>query len=176
MVPPTVRMTMTHDHVPVNKRERFCFLYIPIICLPMAWRWRLQWCTMDSLHGRPGKPQPERRLGPRRRLTSMPPSRMENTYGRRGRYDAGDATFRTCFTHVSRCFARFTQGITHVSRMFHACFTMFRGVSRDSLMILGFAIIRDVSHMFRACCARFAQGITHVSRMFRACFAGVKHG
>ena len=101
--------------------------------------------------------------------------RSKHTYGRPV-YDAGDATFRTCFAHVSRCFARFTQGITHVSRMFRACFAMFRGVSQDSLMIRGFAMIRDVSHMFRARFARFAQGITHVSRMFRACFAGVKHG
>ena len=75
-----------------------------------------------------------------------------------------------------RCFTRFKQGITHVSRTFRACFAMFRGVSRNSLMIRGFAMFHDVSHMFRARFARFAQGITHVSRMFRACFAGVKHG
>ena len=92
-----------------------------------------------------------------------------HTYGRPV-CDAGDTTFRTCFAHVSRCFARFTQGITHVSRMFRACFAMFRCVSQDSLMIRGFAMIRDVSHMFRARFARFAQGITHVSR---TCFAHV---
>ena len=107
--------------------------------------------------------------------TPAPPRPATHTYGRPV-CDAGDATFRTCFAHVSRCFARFTQGITHVSRMFRACFAMFRGISQDSLMIRGFAMIRDVSHMFRARFARFAQGITHVSRMFRACFEGVKHG
>ena len=46
--------------------------------------------------------------------------RAAYTYGRPV-CDAGDATFRTCFAHVSRCFA------------------VFRGVSKDSLMIRGFA-------------------------------------
>ena len=55
--------------------------------------------------------------------------------------------FRACFA----MFRKIHEGITHVSRMFRACFAMFRGVSQDSLMIRGFAMIRDVSRMFRRC-------------------------
>jgi hypothetical protein len=80
------------------------------------------------------------------------------------------------FAHVSRCFARFTQGITHVSRMFRACFAMFRGITQDSLMIRGFAMIRDILHTVSRTFREIPQGITHVSRMFRACFEGVKNG
>ena len=98
-----------------------------------------------------------------------------HTYGRPV-CDAGDTTFRTCFAHVSRCFARFTQGITHVSRMFRdvsRCFARFADESRIRDDSRCFA---HVSRTFREIRAGHYARFAHVSRMFRAahvsrCFA-----
>ena len=95
--------------------------------------------------------------------------RAIDTYGRPV-CDAGTRrTFRTCFAHVSRCFTRFTQGISHYARFAHVS-RMFRDVSRCFARFADDSRIRDVSHMLRARFARFAH---RALRTFRACFAHV---
>ena len=86
--------------------------------------------------------------------------------------------FAGCFALLRGRFARFAQGITHISQTFRNVSRTFRG------RFTGYAglqltrvngMFRNVSRALRGITRGFTQGVTHVSHTLRARYAGITH-